>query len=122
MLRRELIFLHSASGDGCNDRPLLSATQEDFYRPVCIGSTLRPGGRAGSTRLASLMDRSTAKAPNYIEHFLVPTLKPGDIVIMDNLGSHKGHAVRRAIRSVGARLLFLPPYSSDLEPIGGLPS
>jgi len=39
MLRRELIFLHSASGDGCNDRPLLLATQEDFYRPVCIGST-----------------------------------------------------------------------------------
>jgi transposase len=48
----------------------------------------------------------------------VPTLKPGDIIIMDNLGSHKGHAVRRAIRSVAARLLFLPPYSSDLKPIG----
>ena len=53
----------------------------------------------------------------YIEQFLVPTLKPGDIVIMDNLGSHKGHAVRRAIRAVGARLLFLPPYSPDLNPI-----
>jgi hypothetical protein len=38
MLRRELMFLHSASGDGCNDRSLLLATQEDFYRPVCIGS------------------------------------------------------------------------------------
>jgi hypothetical protein len=38
MLRRELIFLRSASGDGCNDRPLLLATPEDFYRPVCIGS------------------------------------------------------------------------------------
>jgi aminoglycoside phosphotransferase (APT) family kinase protein len=36
MLRRELIFLHSASGDGCNDRPLLLATQEDFYRPVAL--------------------------------------------------------------------------------------
>jgi transposase len=54
----------------------------------------------------------------YIEQFLVPTLKPGDIVIMDNLGSHKGHAVRRAIRSVDARLLFLPSYSSDLKSIG----
>jgi transposase len=53
----------------------------------------------------------------YIEQFLVPTLKPGDIVIMDNLGSHKSHAVRRAIRAVGARLLFLPPYSPDLNPI-----
>ena len=53
----------------------------------------------------------------YVEQFLVPTLKPGDIVILDNLGSHKGKAVRRAIRAVGARLLFLPKYSPDLNPI-----
>lgn len=53
----------------------------------------------------------------WVEQFLVPTLKPGDVVIMDNLGSHKGAAVRHAIRSVGARLLFLPPYSPDLNPI-----
>ena len=53
----------------------------------------------------------------YIEQFLVPTLKPGDIVIMDNLGSHKGQAVRQAIRAAGANLLFLPPYSPDLNPI-----
>lgn len=53
----------------------------------------------------------------YVEQILVPTLKPGDIVIIDNLGSHKGKAVRRAIRSAGARLFFLPPYSPDLNPI-----
>jgi transposase len=53
----------------------------------------------------------------YVTQNLVPTLEPGDIVIMDNLGSHKGQAVRKAIRSVGARLLFLPPYSPDLNPI-----
>ena len=53
----------------------------------------------------------------YVEQFLLPTLKPGDIVIMDNLGSHKGHAVRAAIRAAGARLVFLPPYSPDLNPI-----
>ena len=53
----------------------------------------------------------------YVERILVPTLAPGDIVIMDNLGSHKGKAVRQAIRAVGARLLFLPPYSPDLNPI-----
>jgi len=47
----------------------------------------------------------------------VPKLKPGDIVVMDNLGSHKGKAVRQAIRKVGARLLFLPKYSPDLNPI-----
>jgi putative transposase len=53
----------------------------------------------------------------YVEQVLVPTLKPGDIVVMDNLGSHKGKAVRRAIRSAGARLIFLPKYSPDLNPI-----
>jgi transposase len=53
----------------------------------------------------------------YIEQVLLPTLRPGDIVVMDNLGSHKGKAVRRAIRAVGAKLFFLPPYSPDLNPI-----
>jgi transposase len=53
----------------------------------------------------------------YVEQLLVPTLAPGDIVIMDNLGRHKGQAVRRAIRAAGARLFFLPPYSPDLNPI-----
>jgi len=53
----------------------------------------------------------------YVEKVLLPTLRPGDIVIMDNLGSHKRTAVRRLIRSVGAKLIFLPKYSSDLNPI-----
>jgi len=53
----------------------------------------------------------------YVEQFLVPTLRPGDIVVMDNLGSHQGQAVRRAIRTAGAKLFFLPPYSPELNPI-----
>jgi transposase len=53
----------------------------------------------------------------YVEQMLVPTLQPGDVVIMDNLGSHKRQAIRRAIRAVGAKLLFLPAYSPDLNPI-----
>jgi transposase len=53
----------------------------------------------------------------YIEQFLVPTLSPGDIVVMDNLGSHKSKAVRHLIRSAGAKLFFLPRYSPDLNPI-----
>jgi putative transposase len=53
----------------------------------------------------------------YIEQLLVPTLKPNDIVICDNLGSHKGKAVRQAIRAAGAHLAFLPKYSPDLNPI-----
>lgn len=53
----------------------------------------------------------------YVEKVLVPTLSPGDIVIMDNLGSHKGSAVRHAIRAARAKLIFLPKYSPDLNPI-----
>jgi transposase len=53
----------------------------------------------------------------YVEQVLVPTLHPGDIVIMDNLGSHKAKAVRQLIRSAGAKLFFLPKYSPDLNPI-----
>ena len=53
----------------------------------------------------------------YVEKVLVPTLRPGDIVIMDNLGSHRSKAVRAAIRAVGAKLFFLPKYSPDLNPI-----
>ena len=53
----------------------------------------------------------------WVEQCLVPTLRPGDIVLADNLGSHKGRAVRKAIRAAGAHILFLPPYSPDLNPI-----
>lgn len=53
----------------------------------------------------------------YVEHFLVPTLAPGDVVVMDNLSRHKSAPVRKAIRKAGAHLLFLPPYSPDLNPI-----
>jgi Transposase and inactivated derivatives len=53
----------------------------------------------------------------YVEKVLVPTLSPGDTVIIDNLASHKVAGVREAIEAVGAKLLYLPPYSPDLNPI-----
>ena len=53
----------------------------------------------------------------YIGQFLAPTLKPNDIVVLDNLGSHKVNTVREAVKAAGARLLFLPKYSPDLNPI-----
>lgn len=53
----------------------------------------------------------------YIEQVLVPTLRPGDIVVMDHLSSHKGGAIRQALRKAGARLFLLPKYSPDLNPI-----
>jgi len=53
----------------------------------------------------------------YVEKVLLPTLRPGDIVIMDNLGSHRGKIIRQLIRSAGAKLFLLPKYSPDLNPI-----
>ena len=53
----------------------------------------------------------------YVEEVLVAALKPGDIVVLDNLGSHKGKTISDVIRAAGARLFFLPPYSPDLNPI-----
>lgn len=53
----------------------------------------------------------------YVQQMLVPTLKSGDVVILDNLGSHRSQAVRQAIRKAGAKRIFLPKYSPDLNPI-----
>jgi transposase len=53
----------------------------------------------------------------YVRHFLCPTLQPGDIVVLDNLSSHKVSGVKKAIHATGATLLYLPPYSPDFYPI-----
>jgi transposase len=89
-----------------------------------------PHGRWKTTTFVAALRHDRIEAPwlvdgpidsesfrNYVENILLPTLRPGDIVIMDNLGSHKGKAVRALIRSVGAKLFFLPKYSPDLNPI-----
>jgi transposase len=84
--------------------------------PCCaVGETspLPPGSTPEDC--ASPINGLTFRA--YIEQFLVPTLAVGDIVIMDNLRSHKGQPVRAAIERAGATLLYLPPYSPDLNPI-----
>ena len=80
-----------------------------FWQPCAMTASLRP---------ASSTDRLTAPVSAPIsEQFLVPTLNPGDVVAMDNLGSHKAKAVRHLIRTAGAKLFFLPRYSPDLNPI-----
>ena len=61
------------------------------------------------------MNRPTFQA--YLEQVLMPELRPGDVVVMDNLPAHKGSAVREAIEAAGASLLDLPPYSPDFNPI-----
>jgi transposase len=53
----------------------------------------------------------------YVEQFLAPALEPGDVVVLDNLAAHKVEGVRQAIAAAGASILYLPPYSPDLNPI-----
>ena len=60
---------------------------------------------------------NAARFAAWVEQSLVPTLKPGDVVVLDNLSSHKSPGAARALRKVGAWFLFLPPYSPDLNPI-----
>ncbi|MBA9071823.1 transposase [Methylobacterium sp. RAS18] len=76
---------------------------------------LRLSGIAAPFVLDGPINRVAFQA--YVEEVLVPGLTPGDIVVMDNLGSHKGAAVRTTIKATGARLWFLPPYSPDFNPI-----
>ena len=76
---------------------------------------LRRDGIAAPMVLDGPINRDAFQA--YVDQVLVPELKPGDVVVMDNLSSHKGPAVRRAIEAADANLLYLPPYSPDFNPI-----
>ena len=77
------------------------------------GLTLR--GMIAPFVLSGPINRDAFEA--YVERVLVPELRPGDVVVMDNLSSHKGDRARQLIEAAGARLLFLPPYSPDFNPI-----
>ncbi len=89
-----------------------------------------PGGQWNTTTMISAISLKGYQAPMvikgatnkevfkiYVEKFLLPTLKEGDCVILDNLSAHKGSEIRELVESVGAELWFLPPYSPDLNPI-----
>lgn len=73
----------------------------------------------GGVRCSTVVDGAVNAAvfESFVEHVLVPQLRAGDVVVMDNLSSHKGRRVRELIEAAGARLHYLPPYSPDLNPI-----
>lgn len=95
--------------------PLLAKVPHGHWRTMTFLAALRHDGITAPCVIDGPINGESFLA--YVEQILVPTLKPNDIVVVDNLGSHKGNAVRQAIRSAGARLRFLPPYSPDLNPI-----
>jgi len=94
---------------------LVASVPHGHWRTLTFLAALRSDRIDAPCVLDGPIDGPSFRA--YVEQFLVPTLKPGEVVIMDNLGSHKGPAVRRAIRGAGAHMIFLPQYSPDLNPI-----
>jgi transposase len=85
------------------------------WKTTTFVGALRQTGMTAPMVLDGAMDAAAFLA--YVTQVLVPTLKPGDIVVMDNLPAHKPEPVRSAIAAAGAELRYLPPYSPDLNPI-----
>lgn len=96
-------------------QPLHCKQPHGHWKTLTFVGALRHDGLTAPFVLDGPINRLSFEA--YVEQILVPTLKPRDVVIMDNLNSHKGDAVWRMIRKAGAHLLFLPAYSPDLNPI-----
>ena len=94
---------------------LIGKVPHGHWKTADLPGRTAPRSDRGAVVLDGPIDGETFRI--YVEEVLIPTLRPGDIVVMDNLGSHKGAAVRRLIRSAGAKLFFLPKYSPDLNPI-----
>ena len=78
-------------------------------------AALTPGGLTAAMTLDGATDAAAFAA--YVGELLVPTLRPGQVVVLDNLSAHKGDPIRALIEAAGCRLLFLPPYSPDFAPI-----
>ena len=85
------------------------------WRTTTFVAGLRADGLVAPFVLDGPINREAFEV--YVERVLVPDLRPGDVVVMDNLSSHKGPRVQQMIQAKGARLLFLPPYSPDFNPI-----
>jgi transposase len=104
------LYGRSPRGERCR-----AAVPHGHWKTMTFTAGLRIDGIAAPMVLDGPMDGEAFRA--YVEQALAPALRPGDIVIMDNLPAHKVHGVREAIEAVGASLLYLPPYSPDFNPI-----
>jgi transposase len=88
---------------------------QNYGRNVTVIGALSCHGIDAVMTIEGATDAAVFRA--YVEHGLVPTLRPDDIVVLDNLGAHKVAGIRRAIEAAGAQVLYLPPYSPDCSPI-----
>jgi transposase len=94
---------------------LVAKVPHGHWNTTTLIGALGVGGVRCSTVVDGPVNREVFEA--FVEQVLLPSLRPGDIVVMDNLSSHKSPKVRRLIESAGAELIYLPPYSPDLSPI-----
>lgn len=102
-------------GWGPRNKRLIAYAPFGHWKTLTFVGALRTSGLVAPCVFDGPINGACFQA--YIDAFLVPLLTPNDIVIMDNLGSHKAQSIRKAIRKTGAKLWFLPPYSPDLNPI-----
>ena len=94
---------------------LIDKTPHGHWMTTTLIAALGIDGIRCSTVVNAAVNRDVFTA--FVEHVLVPNLRPGDVVVMDNLSSHKGQHIRCLIEEAGAELRFLPPYSPDMNPI-----
>ena len=100
---------------GVGGRRIPEATPGGHWKIMTILGAMSLGGMVATMTIEEPTDTDIFLA--YVEHLLYPVLKPGDVVVMDNLSAHKAPAVRAWIEKAGAEVLYLPPYSPDLNPI-----
>jgi transposase len=107
--------MHRTHGYAPQGQRLPGDAPQDHWAVVTFVGTLTVGGLIAPWAQAEPMTGAVVQA--YIEQILVPHLRPGMVVVMDNLSSHKVQGVREALERAGCRLVYLPPYSPDLNPI-----
>jgi transposase len=96
-------------------RRIHEATPGSHWKIMTILGAISTRGMIATMTIEEATDKDIFLA--YLDHVLCPQLRPGDVVVMDNLSSHKVKGVRERIEAAGAELLYLPPYSPDLNPI-----
>lgn len=123
-LGRRLIFFDEsgvnvsmtrAYGRAPTHERVYGSVPKNWGNNITLSAALTSEGLIAPLRLIGSLDADIFEA--YIEQFVVPELRPGDLVVMDNLSAHKRASVRAMIGAAGAELVFLPPYSPDLKPI-----
>jgi len=108
----QMTRLYARSRDGAR---IHEAAPGGHWKILTILGAISTRGMIATMTIEAATDREIFLA--YLDHCLCPELRPGDVVVMDNLSSHKVKGVRQKIEATGAELLYLPPYSPDLNPI-----